>query len=186
MNELRACEQCGRQTTAYICLGDGHRTLPIGKGSMNDKERLNRILQELDLPKGQYALAGSGVLVLHDIERPKQMGDVDIFLATRPWFALHGRGDWSVFTTDPNDARRRSDPPYLFKTLHGLEVNIFSEWRNRDVGNINVGQWIHSAVEVGPNKWPCVRLDFLLDWKRSVRRPKDIDDIRILTEALRA
>lgn len=148
----------------------------------DDYNRLQRIMTALDLPDDQYAIAGSGALVLNGVERTRPMGDLDIFIATRTWFGLYHEPDWSVFTTDPNDRKRRCDPPYLFKTIEGLEVNVFSEWRKRGHGDINVGQWIYSAVLAGG--WPCVRLDFLLDWKESVGRDKDLSDISAIKRHL--
>lgn len=154
---------------------------------MNERDRVVTILQDLDLPRGQYAIAGSGALVLRNIKRTKPMGDLDIFLATRPWISMASNtpsNGFAIFTTDPNDRKRRSDPPYLFQTFYGLEVNIFSEWRKRGIGDINVAQWIYAAEEV--DGWPAIRLDFLLDWKRSVGRDKDRDDIVVLERVLGA
>ena len=105
---------------------------------MTDRDRLERILTELNLPVGRWALAGSGVMVLHGINR--KMRDVDIFCATQTWFSLfrqqRGQGlgtvpMWDLFVTDPDDVKRRCDPPYLYREMHGIEVNVFSAWRLR-------------------------------------------------------
>lgn len=145
---------------------------------MTERERLVAILTELELPAGQWVLAGSGSLVIRGIERPRPMGDVDIFIATRTWFMMEHTRTWSVFTTDPNDRKRRCDPPYLFKELYDLEVNVFGSWRLRSNGNIDAAWWIHNAEDV--DGWPCVPLQLLLDWKRSEGRAKDVDDIKII------
>ena len=154
----------------------------------HEKERLVRILCDLNLPEGQWILSGSGVLCLHGIERDRPMGDVDIFVATRLWFeilrsAMYSEDTWKVWTTDPEDPARRSDPPYLYKEMHGIEVNIFSAWRRRQVGNIDVAWWIANAEMV--DGWPCVALQFLLDWKDALGRAKDATDIERIQEYLK-
>lgn len=158
---------------------------------MTEKQRLEHILNELIdenvLKPGHWVLAGSGVMILHGLQRSKPMGDVDIFMATRDWIDVSLRDwldyvNWDVFTTDPNDFKRRCDPPYLYKETLGIEVNLFSQWRMRGIGDIDVNGWIHNAENVGG--WPCVPLRLLFDWKRSVGRAKDIEDIHVLSQYL--
>lgn len=160
---------------------------------MNERARLQRILDELDLPGNRWLLGGSSVMILHDIERSKLMGDVDIFVATRLWFELHAqtmrvgtsgaaKPRWSVFTTDPDDELRRCDPPYLWREVCGLEVNVFSAWRLRGPGDFNTGEWIASAEMVAGR--PCLSLEKLLAWKVEMGRAKDLDDIRAIREHL--
>ena len=160
----------------------------------HEKQRLEKVLHALNLPEGQWALSGSGVLVLHGIERNRPMGDVDIFLATRPWFDLFFRSinpaqlhvpvakPWQIFTTIPEDPKRRMDPPYLYKEMHGIEVNVFHQWRQRNIGDIDTAHWVNNAEKV--QGWPCVPLQFLLDWKCEVGRAKDQNDIERIKEYL--
>lgn len=129
-------------------------------------------------------------MVMHDLVRSKPMGDVDIFVATRAWFDLYQeyveynpfkeKDRWNLFTTDPNDFKRRCDPPYLFFDAYGIEVNIFCEWRKRGIGDLDVNWLILNAKDV--EGIPCYSLQFCLDWKREVGRAKDLDDIRILEQ----
>ena len=160
-----------------------------------EKPRLLKILSELDLPEGQWLLSGSGAMVMHGIERGRPMGDVDIFVATRVWFELYhrdffngtmqgvrledGRKRWQIWTTHSEDVAARCDPPYLVKEMHGIEVNIFHSWRQRDVGNIDVAFWMLNADVV--DGIPCVPMQFLLDWKEQFGRAKDRDDIATLS-----
>lgn len=97
-------------------------------------------------------------MVMHDLVRSKPMGDVDIFVATRAWFDLYQeyveynpfkeKDRWNLFTTDPNDFKRRCDPPYLFFDAYGIEVNIFCEWRKRGIGDLDVNWLILNAKDV--------------------------------------
>jgi hypothetical protein len=155
---------------------------------MTEKERIKRIAADLELIEGQWTLSGSGILIMHDIQRAKPMGDVDIFVSTRLWMdillaSLHGFGrKWGVFTPDPDDTAARCDPPFLYADMYGIEVNIFSSWRRRGVGDLDVAWLIHNAKHV--DGIPCYDLQFILDWKRETGRAKDVDDIRILEEYL--
>lgn len=154
-----------------------------------ERNRLKKIISELDLPAGQWILSGSGILVLHGIERDRPMGDVDIFCSTRTWFHLffrdmmsHNRNPWGIFTTEPDDRKTRCDPAYLFKEMHGIEINIFHDWRKRGVGDIDVAFWMANADIV--DGIPCVRLQFLLDFKEQMGRAKDQTDIERIKEFL--
>lgn len=160
----------------------------------HEKTRLLRVLDDLNLPEGQWFLSGSGVLVMHGIDRGRPMGDVDIFLATRPWFELYHEGlvgiirepesfqPWRVFTTEPTDSKRIVDPPYLYKEMHGIEVNVFYNWRRRNVGDIDVAHWMINAEKI--EGVPCTPLQYMLDWKMEVGRAKDTTDIERIREHL--
>jgi hypothetical protein len=147
---------------------------------MHDRDRIKKIAEELNIPAERWVLGGSGVMVMHGIER--KMRDVDIFTSTATWFGLFGTGDWDVFVTDPDDPQRRCDPPYLYRVMHDIEVNIFFNWRRRGRGDIDVAFWVHNTEMI--DGIPCLPLQFLLDWKMEVGRAKDIDDISALKEFL--
>lgn len=167
---------------------------------MTERDRVIKICRELRLPDDQWVVNGSGSMIMHGItaeERGKPMGDLDLFVATRVWFDILKNGyintrvipryrhrDWKVWTTDPTDPRRRSDPPYLDGMMYGLPVNIFHEWRRREVGNFDVAFYIYNATVIDGVR--CAPLQFILDWKTEVGRAKDVDDIRVLQRVLEA
>lgn len=154
---------------------------------------VKQILDKLNLPKDQYMVNGSGAMLMQgitEIERGRPIGDLDIFCATRLWFDLlmgyhqmQCEYGWTTFTPNPEDERRRCDPPYLIDSIDGIEVNIFFAWRWRMQGNFDVNGLIRNAVMVD-DKYPCAGLGFILAWKREVRRPKDIQDIAVLENYL--
>lgn len=159
---------------------------------MDERERVIAICRDLNLPNRQYVLNGSGSMIMHGItaeERGKLMGDLDIFCATRLWFNLlsgiHQTLDdvsWSLFTTDPMDQKRRADPPYLISQMYGLEVDVFFDWRKRGVGDFDVNFYLCNQVYI--EEVPCAPLQFILDWKRTTGRAKDVFDIQVLEERL--
>jgi hypothetical protein len=159
---------------------------------MTGHERIVRILDDLRLPRSQYMVNGSGAMVLQGIsetERGRPVGDLDIFCATALWFDLwayrHQTQDvrWQLVTPNPDDPRRRCDPPILRTFMYGLEVDVFSGWRYRAWGNFDVNGLIANAALID-GRWPCARLEFILAWKREVRRDKDVGDIAVLERAI--
>lgn len=145
------------------------------------------ILSLLRLPPNQYVIAGSGSMVMQGVERDRPMGDLDVFVSTRLWFKMYEARrlrvpHWSLFTTDPEDPKKRSDPPYLHATIHGFPVHIFFQWRHRSMGNIDLGFWFLNAVMV--DDIPCADLRFIFDWKREVGREKDQADVALLARHL--
>lgn len=148
---------------------------------MTERERIKRIVAEIGW---DCVVAGSGVMVMHGMDR--ELGDVDLFVSTRDWFNMYWDIDlyWKVFTTDPSDPKRRHDPPYLYCKMYGIEVNVFFCWRIRDKGNLDLNKaWQESEIIDGVR---CSSLKDLCDWKREVARDKDAEDIRMIEEYLTA
>lgn len=164
---------------------------------MTSRERITRILSELQLPASNYMINGSGSMILQGIteeERGRPVGDLDIFCATRLWFDLwsyrHNNKTseslrWQLVTPNPDDSRRRCDPPILRTFMYGLEIDVFHSWRWRTYGNFDVNGIIANSVLV-ENRWPCAKLEFILAWKREVQRDKDLADIKVLERRLAA
>jgi hypothetical protein len=121
---------------------------------VTDQERIRQIVADLGLgPTDPYVINGSGSMVMHGItadDRGRPMGDLDVFVATRHWFEMLDAGyhdqRWAVWTTDPSDPMRRSDPPYLDGIMYDLPVNVFHGWRQRMVGNFNVAFYLANPV----------------------------------------
>lgn len=151
---------------------------------MTERERIISICQSLPVwswPRDQWFINGSGSMIMHGItaeERGKPMGDLDIFVATRRWFELLSKGAWDLRTTDPENAMRGSDPPFLRRSIMGLPVDVFQSWRMRHVGDFDVAFYMCNSVLI--DGVPCVPLQFILDWKSEVGRAKDQVDIEVL------
>jgi hypothetical protein len=149
---------------------------------MSERDQIIGICEALALPKDQYAVCGSGVMVMHGIERDQPMGDLDIFCTTGLWFHLYesieGGLTWGLYLPDPYDEESRCDPPYLFLELMGLEVNLFHSWRQRERGNIDVNAMIRGATEI--EGIPVAQLELLYRWKNEVMRAKDEPDMRAI------
>ena len=151
-------------------------------------ERANEILSMLDLKPEQFFVGGSTGLALRGI---RDFGDIDVGVTTRYWIELLRRGDWSVWTTNPDDERRRCDPPYLMKHIGATEINVFHSWRWRGHGETDYNDFnlvFRDGIEEIYG-WPCIKLPILLRQKiDAIRyepaRPKDIADIKLISDYL--
>lgn len=166
-------------------LGDG--------GVVTVQDRIRAVVRDLGLDRGAYTLGGSAVMAMHGIDRVP--GDVDVFLPTARWFSLAAGAPlapkldtpaadscWRLHTTSTRDTMRRCDPPFLRTFSNGFTVDVFYDWRRRSVGNINVANQLAASQSV--NGVRCMRLEFLLDWKREVYRIKDGPDIKLIEDHL--
>lgn len=145
---------------------------------MTPRDHLIHILNQLDLPKDKIVLGGSAVLALRNIRKVR---DVDIFARRSLWDRLEASGDWVRWDPSPDDPVRHSDPPYLIMVVDGTEVNIFYDWKHK--GYLIDVQWhIDNSDQVAG--WPSVNLNHLLQWKEHFRRPKDVEDIKLINDYL--
>jgi hypothetical protein len=124
---------------------------------------VRRLVAELDLPSGHYALHGSGPLLAHGLL--DEVNDIDIVARGPAWrraLALgpteHGRADDVV----------RPRP----------EVEIFDGWLGDDADALIDGSSLVAGL-------PCVSLEAVLDFKRRLHRPKDEAHIRLIERYLR-
>lgn len=125
---------------------------------------LSKLLHELDrlaLPPDLFAVFGSGPLAVRGI---RESHDLDIIVLPEAWEQL----------------ARRYHP--------ARDAAIFQ------VGNIEVCRawlpWIDTADHLVHeaeviNGVRFVRLETVLEWKQTARRPKDVEDVRLIQEYLR-
>lgn len=132
-------------------------------------------------------VTGSGSMLLHGIDRHKQIGDIDLFARSEVWINLLQSGEWMVYSPSKMDEKRAHDPPYLYRKfqwgvggIDTMEVNIFMQWRERGFGDINIRKLFKEAHEI--DRMLCCSMAWLLDWKREVRRDKDLPDIDLIEE----
>lgn len=145
-------------------------------------EELITILNILDLPKHQFVVVGSGILMMRDL---RKAGDLDIFCTTELWFDTLWEDEsdrWGVYVPNGYNPEERCDPPFLYRTVNGIEVNMFFSWRQREQGNLNVSDAIAAAETI--NEFPCQTLKDLMDWKSTVMRDKDIADLELIEKQL--
>ena len=117
----------------------------------------------LGLPAGKYALFGSAQLAAKNL-RPAN--DLDIIVKLELWDDLLKRFPQHV----------RYNP----QRIHIGNIELFHDWMNL---TSKIDEMIDNAEII--ECLPHVRIEYLLEWKRHMKRPKDIVDIEMIEEYLR-
>lgn len=157
-------------------------------GDVSPSEKVDLIMRQLQLTPGQFFLGGSAALALRNI---RHVGDIDLGVTTRYWFEMLYSGNWRLWTTEPDDMRRRCDPPYLIRDVGGVEVHAFYAWRRRGADETEFNDFnrvfFEGTEEV--NGWPCIKLPILTRQKIDAvqwwpPREKDLRDISDIAQYL--
>lgn len=130
---------------------------------MVDAEKIVARLEELDLPRGHWAVHASAVMVLHGLI--PSAGDVDVVARGPAW-----RRALELGTPAPG----KQD---LCVSLPELGVEVWSGWMSEDVDALIDGAELVRGV-------PCVTLEAVLRFKERAGRPKDEPHARLLRQVL--
>jgi hypothetical protein len=117
-----------------------------------------------------WVLFGSAVLLLWGLR--DTIGDVDVFAHRGLWDELEYRG-WQRHTPDEND------PPFLAKTIAGLDVHAFYDWTRKDP-EVDARQCLRAAEAV--HGWPCTPLQ-IIRMHKAMSLPKHVGSERHLKHA---
>ena len=127
--------------------------------------RLLDKLRALDLPRGDYAVFGSGPLAAHGLIG--EVGDLDVVARGGAWERAKGLG---LVRTAPE-----GDPVVR---LEGDAIEIYGGWLGWDIDALIDNAEIIDGLSFA-------RLEDVLAFKRYVGRLKDITHIRLIEEHLR-
>lgn len=119
----------------------------------------------LNLPLEDIIVIGSGVM---DALGIRSSGDVDLVVRKELFAALQDSGEWQKDMVHDEPVLRRDD------------VEVWLSWSNS--GEPNFDELLANAVAID-GVW-FVSPQFLLEWKKAKRRPKDIQDVALLEEYL--
>lgn len=145
-------------------------------------QKVATALKNFPVHTSRYVLVGSGPMAARNM---RDAGDLDIFCTTEDWFWLVENENYKTTLTSGWDEKRRCDPPIASKTVEGMEINCFFDWRLRwgdmivdTTAEIANAEFIVVKTSDGyPVEIPCMRLERLIAWKHSAGRPKDYADI---------
>jgi len=129
------------------------------------KEFLQK-LKELNLPKGKYAIFGSGPMGARGLREP---GDLDVIVTVSVYNDLKNRSD---FKTE----KKKSGNEFLEKD--GIEF-----YQNWHPGEWDINKLIQEAEII--DGFPFVKLEEVLKWKKLKQRDKDIKDVELIEEYLK-
>ncbi len=124
-------------------------------------------LRTLGLPVGDWALFGSGPLLLRGwIE---DVGDLDVICRGAAWQHAAEIGETGILQPDGVE----------IVNIDGGAITIGTSWR---YGDISVSELIDDAEEI--EGIPCVRLEHIVAYKRTADRPKDRAHLAVIEERM--
>jgi len=118
-------------------------------------------LEALSLPKGKYAIFGSGPLAIRGI---RESNDIDIIVKLELWQKL---------------VEKYADKQVNEKLISIGNIEIYKSWKPWFE---NVNELIEQAEEI--NGLPFVKLDYVLQWKKEMGREKDLRDVELINKNL--
>ena len=125
------------------------------------------ILRDMELPRGDFAIFGSGPLLVRNIIGDS--GDLDVVCRGRIWDRVRAEGKLRYLEKYDVTVAEFLDGRLTFGTQWGI-------------GDFSVDQLIDTAEYI--DGLPFVRLEFVVAYKRIANRPKDIAHLQALQESL--
>jgi len=119
------------------------------------------LLRPLGLPAGDYAVFGSGPLLVRGII--DRAGDLDVVCRGAAWEAAQRLGQ----------AVEQHGVPVV--SLFGGAITLGCRW---SVGDVDIDRLIDTAEVI--DGLPFVRLEHVVAYKRLANRPKDREHLRLL------
>jgi len=132
---------------------------------MTKNNLLFKKAKELNLPKGGYAIFGSGPMGVRGL---KECHDLDIIVK---------EGIFEKYKNLKNWQSKKSNNSYYLDNNEGLEL-----WKDWGPGKWNIAQLIKDAEII--DDLPFVRLNSVLEWKKMNGREKDLKDIKLIEDFL--
>lgn len=130
--------------------------------NINTLDVLLEKLKKLDLPLGKYAIAGSTIM---SIRGWRECKDIDIIVKKDLWDFLVKK--YSSYQIKDNLIR------------YG-KIEIWKDWM---VFTNKIDEMIDSCDFI--RSFPCIKLKYLIMWKKYMNRDKDLKDLSFIKEKLR-
>ena len=131
---------------------------------MSDHPLIHRLI-ELDLPRGDWALFGSGPLLLRGwID---EVGDLDVVCRGAAWERACEIGEVGVLQPDGVE----------IVNIDGAAITIGRSWR---YGDTPIANLIDEADDI--DGIPCVALQHIVAYKQAADRPKDRAHLCVIAE----
>ncbi|MFC1594965.1 hypothetical protein ACFL3E_00875 [Patescibacteria group bacterium] len=128
-------------------------------------EEFFKKLKELDLPKGKYAVFGSGPIAVRGLRESR---DLDILVVQDLYNEYKNKPDWEEKTGNQDKYLEKDDIEF---------------WYNWSPGEWDVDQLIKDAEII--DDLPFVKLEDVLRWKKLKGTEKDLKDIKLIEKYLK-
>jgi len=130
-------------------------------------KKLTDEIRELSLPKGSFAIFGSGPMAIRGLKEPN---DIDLIVTKDVYELLKNKHGWD-------------EKIYNESEKHYLRKGRIEAWNMWGPGNWDIPRLIETAELI--DGLPYVTLDNVLAWKRRNGRPKDAADIEKIEKYLK-
>ena len=128
---------------------------------VNFLKSIQELLPPFHWPLGSYIIAGSGPMAIRNI---RDAADIDILVNKSLWKALQAQYEATGSTKN--------------RIAIG-KVEIWKDWMNL-TGKID--EMIENCEMI--EGFPFMKLCYVIDWKQYLGRPKDLVDIRLISDHL--
>jgi len=121
-------------------------------------------LKKLDLPKGHYAIFGSGPMAVRDM---RDSSDIDLVISKELFEIL-----------------KKKYPDAIAREGASLEIGnieMFPSWIHMEGNELEM---IKDAEDI--EGLPFVRLEYVIEWKKKFGREKDLRDVEVIEEFLKS
>ena len=126
------------------------------------------LLRSLELPEGEWAIFGSGIMAPLGIKEAHH--DLDILARDSAWDKAMTLGE--ITQADMGD--------HVVELFDG-QIEIFDNWKP---GDWDCNELIDTAEMI--DGFPWVRLEHVIEWKKRMGRVKDIKDMKLIEEYLKS
>lgn len=130
---------------------------------MGNSSELFELLCDLELPVGDYAIFGSGPLIVRGIIHAGN--DVDVICRDAAWKRVQELGPLQYLPEHDVDV----------VTLYEGALSFGTRWA---IGEFDVNELIDTAEFI--DGMPFVRLEHVIAYKQIAGRPKDIEHLRLV------
>lgn len=125
------------------------------------------LVRSIELPMGDYAIFGSGPLIIRGIV--EATNDIDVLARGKAWRQAQEVGELTYLP----------DFDVEIVSCFGGMVTIGTRWA---IGDIDAGRVINSAETIAG--LPFAGLEYVIAYKEAAGRPKDREHLRLLERSM--
>ena len=137
-------------------------------------------LEELNLPKDQFAVFGSGPMVVRGM---REAGDLDLIVTDKLWQELQDRGHKVMKETwhemEQADGKKIDHYREYVVLVPAPDIEVFNEW---PFVLASADELVAESEMI--DGVPFVALERVIEWKTGFNRPKDCKDVEMIREFL--